>query len=264
MRGTCNLCGSVEWVDMNGRIQVRCAKCSSFERTRAIKLTLDRLGLPKKDAKILHFAPEAAMGGWLHQRCGKGYRPVDLEPERYPSVNTQKFDLIADSPALPNDYYDLIIHSHVLEHVPVSLGYLFHHLTRTLKRDGYHIFCLPMMSGYYDEYFGPLSDDDATKRFGQFDHVRRFGVQDIDRHLGAFIRLQPKYSLYDFHSKEELDACNIPESERQGLNGSTVFVTRKPDYRLQCGSEIKTLLKTALHRIQSGGKFLNFRDQVRN
>lgn len=233
MIGTCNLCGSTEWIDMNGRIKVRCARCASFERIRAIKLTLDRLGLPKPGSRILHFAPERALGSWMRENSPNGYLPVDFEPDRYPSLGTQKFDLIEDSPSLPDEHFDLILHSHVLEHVPVTLGYLFHHLTRALKPRGYHIFCLPLMPGYYDEYFRPLTDEEATKRFGQSDHVRRFGVQDLERHLGAIIRLKFRYSLYDHHTKEEMDACNIPESERQGFNGSTVFVTRKSDYLLQ-------------------------------
>lgn len=242
---------------MNGRVQVRCARCSSFERTRAIKLTLDRLGLPRKNAKVLHFAPEAAMGKWLQEQCGDGYRPVDLEPERYPSLDVKRFDLIADSPSLPSDHFDLILHSHVLEHVPVTLGYLFHHLYRTLKSDGHHIFCLPLLSGHYDEYLGPLTDEEATKRFGQFDHVRRFGIKDIDRHLGSFIKLKPRYSLYDHHSKEELDACNIPESERQGLNGSTVFVTRKSDYLLQYTKNATTNLIGTLKELINGKNTFN-------
>lgn len=229
----CNLCGSENWVDMNGRRLVRCAHCSSFERTRAIKLTLDRLGVPKPHARVLHFAPEMGLGNWLKKKCPEGYRPVDLNPSSYKHFDTERFDLIADSPNLPDNHFDLIIHSHVLEHVPATLGFLFFHLMRSLKPNGLHIFSIPLMSGYYDEYFGPLSKEEATKRFGQFDHVRLFGRQDLDRHVGAIVRLDTNYDLYRHHTREELDACNIPESERKGLNGSTVFVLHKEDYLLQ-------------------------------
>lgn len=249
MTGTCNLCGSTEWADMNKRSLVRCAKCSSLERTRALKLTLDRLGIPKNGDRVLHFAPERSLGTWLQQQCGDGYNPVDLEPSQYSFVKTQKFDIISDSPNLPSNHYDLILHSHVMEHIPISIGFIFHHLTRALKDDGYHIFCIPMMPGNFEEYFGSMSPEEAHKRFGQSDHVRNFGINDVDRHLGAFFRLKQHYSLYDHHTKEELDACNIPERERQGLNGSTVFVTRKSDYLLQNppsnASAFKNIIKKA-------------------
>jgi phosphoglycolate phosphatase len=217
---------------MNGRRLVRCASCDSLERTRAIKLILQRLGLPKPGHKILHLAPEKGLANWLLSINPDGYDPVDFNPALYPFVKTRRFDLASDASALPECHYDLIIHSHVLEHVPCGLAFIFFHLSRALTRDGSHIFSIPIMSGYYDEYSGPLSKDEAYRRFGQFDHVRRFGRQDIERRLGAIVNLDLDYSLYKYHGKDELDRCNIPESERSGLNGSTVFVLKKSDYKL--------------------------------
>jgi hypothetical protein len=63
--------------------------------------------------------------------------------------------------------------------------------------------------------------------------VRRFGVQDLDRHLGLLVKMSPNPSLYDTFDKTVLDQCNIPESQRTGLHGSTVFVSRKSDFMLQ-------------------------------
>ncbi|WP_170990119.1 methyltransferase domain-containing protein [Aquamicrobium sp. LC103] len=232
MGANCNICGSNDWADMNGRSGVRCASCNSLERTRAIKLVLDRLNIPKPGDYILHFAPERGLAEYFARVSPGGYAPVDFDPSLYSKTDVTKFDLTTDGESLPSDHYDLIIHSHVLEHVPCNLAYVFHHLSRALKATGYHIFSVPLMRGHYDEYFGPLSSEEAVRRFGQHDHVRRFGLADISRHLGAIVRINKNYSLYEYADEETISHHNIPASQRSGLHSSTVFVTRKQDYLL--------------------------------
>nr|WP_145959117.1 class I SAM-dependent methyltransferase [Rhizobium sp. ACO-34A] len=233
LKTVCNLCGSDHWRDMNGRIGVLCQKCGSLERTRAIKLVLDKVWQFSGDERILHIAPEKGLYDFFRTTAVKGYEPVDYDPESYAGLELDKFDLVADAPRLPYDCYDLIIHSHVLEHVRCNIAHVFFHLTRALKPNGLHIFCLPLMEGYYEEDLGPLSEGEALRRFGQSDHVRRFGIEDLDRHLGLILKIQSEYSLYDYADVTAIASSNIPPSERSGLNGSTVFVTRKSDYLLQ-------------------------------
>ncbi|MFL9827947.1 class I SAM-dependent methyltransferase [Rhodoplanes sp. SY1] len=233
MTPICNLCGSTEWIDMNGRVGVRCRSCGSVERTRAVKLVMDHLGIPKPGMRVLHLAPEKGLSTLFSAVCGDGYDPVDLDPRRYLHTRTRKFDIISDASTLPDNHYDIILHLHVLEHIPCNLAHAIYHLYRALKPDGRHIFCIPLMSGHYDECFAPLSNEMRTLRFGQFDHVRRFGVEDFDHHIGLLLNLDKDYSLYNTHSRDQLDACNIPVKERSGLNGSTIFVTSKTDYRLR-------------------------------
>ena len=119
-----------------------------------------------------------------------------------------------------------------MEHIPCTLAFPFCHLSRALKSNGVHVFCVPLMPGYYDEDLGQLTAEEAVRRFGQHDHVRRFGVRDIERHLGMVMRLDTDFSLYRHFDAPTLDHFNIPESERAGLHGSTIFVARKSDYRL--------------------------------
>lgn len=230
---TCNICGSSDWKDQGSRIGVRCGGCNSLERTRAIKIVLDKLELPKANSKILHFAPEFGLAKRFAEVSPSGYDPVDFSPENFRNLPVRKFDLIADSPKLVSNYYDLIIHSHVMEHIPCNLAYVFFHLSRALKPDGAHVFCLPFMHGHYDEYLGPLPPEEAKRRFGQGDHFRWIGTSDIDRHLGSFMKLKPKYSLSDYADDGTMDRYNIPMRERTGLNGSTIIVAAKSDYLLQ-------------------------------
>lgn len=112
----CNICGSTEWKDRGSRKGVRCAGCNSLERTRAIKIVLDKLNLPRMESKILHFAPELGLAKRFFRASPSGYDPVDFSPENFPNIAVRKLDLVADSPSLPTDYYDLIIHSHVIEY----------------------------------------------------------------------------------------------------------------------------------------------------
>lgn len=170
---------------------------------------------------------------YLSSISPEGYEAVDYNPENFPSKKVRRFDIITDSPNLVENHYDLIIHSHVAEHIPCTLAYMFFHLSRSLQPDGYHLFCLPLSAGHYEEDFGPLTEEEALRRFGQGDHVRRFGIDDLDRHLGLIMRLEPQYSLSKYASESEMDSCNIPPSERSGFNGSTIFVARKTDYLLQ-------------------------------
>ena len=223
----CNLCGGGQWEDMGKRKSVKCATCGSLERTRAIKLVFDKLRLPESGARILHFAPEKALSSWFRRTSPSGYDPVDINPAAYPDAQPRRFDLLTDCATLPSDHYDLIVHIHVLEHIPMNIAPILHHLHRALSPNGLHVFCIPIIDAYYDEYFGKLPPDMADKRFGQFDHVRLFGKKDMGRHIGSILKLDYNYSLTDYATADVLEKFNIPEFDRTGLTGSTIFVCKK-------------------------------------
>lgn len=233
MAPTCNICGVQDWQDMNARKGVRCGNCKSLERTRALKLLLDHHKAPKAGATILHFAPERSLAEWIKTTNPGHYDMVDIAPERYKHSDVRRFDATTDCETLPDNHYDLIIHNHVLEHIPCNIAYMLFHLSRALKPDGFHVFSIPIMKGHYAEDFAPLTREEATERFGQFDHLRRFSRDDIHLHLAKLMNIDLEYSLYKTHDAETLDAANIPEHERTGLKGSTIFVTKKSDYLLR-------------------------------
>ena len=163
----------------------------------------------------------------------RGYDPVDLKPSLYKNIGVRKFDIVADSPTLPNNYYDLILHSHVMEHIPCTFAFPFYHFSRALKPDGVHVFCVPLMAGCYDEDLVRSRPRMPYADFGQDDHVRRFGKSDIERHLGMVMRLDTNFSLYRMFDAQTLDRHNISESQRTGMHGSTIFIASKSDYRLR-------------------------------
>src|SRR3546814_17373430 len=85
---------------------------------------------------------------------------------------------------------DLILHSHVMEHIPCNITAVLYHLHRSLKPEGKQVCCVPIIrDGPYAEDLGPTSADDAAARFGQDDHVRTFGGQATRRHSGMLFSL---------------------------------------------------------------------------
>lgn len=229
----CNICGHKKFLDMNNRTAIRCAKCGSLERTRVIKLMLDRHGLPKKGMKVLHLAPEGGLARNIRDIVGAdSYDARDIDLARYEHVKVTYFDLVEAVHTLPRNHFDLIIHSHVMEHLPCNVTAVLYHLHRALSETGVHVFSIPILNGYYEESLFPISDEERQRRFAQFDHVRRFGKEDLQRSVGMIFKIPDTYDLKLYYSKTELDAANIPEVARQDYTGHSVFMLRKNDLLL--------------------------------
>ncbi len=232
-RYECNICGGTEFLDIRRRAKVRCAGCNSVERSRLLQLILDREGFIKSGQKILHIAPEAGIGRKIRSIVGPGYDPIDLRPTIYPAdLNVRRFDLVTDTPKLISGFYDVIIHSHVMEHIPCDITAVMWHLHRSLKADGLHIFCVPILPGRYECDFNEITNDDRTARFGQFDHVRKFGADDLELNIGMLFRLNP-YDGSKVLTQELSERYKIPMEVLDGINSNTFFVQDKRSLLLQ-------------------------------
>jgi phosphoglycolate phosphatase len=150
---------------------------------------IEHFGLLRPGVACLHFAPERSAAPRFRAVWGKGYDAVDFDANRYRFANARHFDLCRDSFALEDQRYDLILHNHVFEHIPCNYGAVFLQLRRSLKIGGIHIFSVPVHLGRYAEDENPLSKEEREERFGQHDHVRRFGVDDYDQTIGALVDL---------------------------------------------------------------------------
>ena len=225
----CNVCGSSDWRDYGKRKSAACGKCGSLERTRLLFLHLQRLGLPRPGNRILHVAPERGLALKIAEIAGAGYQPVDIDPKRYEKVSAEKFDLCADAPNLADHEYDLIIHNHVLEHIRCDVTAVMLHLTRALKPDGVHLFSVPMFANRpWEEYFGDMTDEEATKRFGQWDHCRNFSQPHLERTLGMAFKTDFKSFQPDRQfSFSDLEAINFPRDASSRIDGHTIFAIRR-------------------------------------
>lgn len=140
--------------------------------------------------RILHLAPERGIYNRLKPLVGAGYQTADFNPDHYKSVDPDCFFIdLCELDDQPSDNFDLIIHSHVMEHIPCNMAYTLWNLHRMLKPTGRHVCIIPFLGGYHDETFAEIGGENRARRFGQNDHVRRFGREDLQRGLGAILTL---------------------------------------------------------------------------
>ncbi|MGX3043800.1 methyltransferase domain-containing protein [Helicobacter sp. T3_23-1056] len=161
-----------------------CAICASFERQRFLYFVYENLFLnTDKPLKILHFAPEKCIYDRISKNPNLAYTACDLEPKNYPYIkNIDKQD--GCNLTYENNSFDIIIHNHILEHVPNPIKLLQENL-RILKQDGIIIASIP----YYpndlcDE--SKTTDEDRIKYYGQADHLRKFGKDFLDIYSKSF------------------------------------------------------------------------------
>ncbi|MES2497082.1 MAG: HAD-IA family hydrolase [Pseudomonadota bacterium] len=232
---SCSICGSSTFVARQRRGYVQCDGCGSNERTRLLWMMIEKEGLLQPGKRVLHIAPERAFAERLHAIWGDGYEPVDIDPSNYAfAPNIRRIDLVEDAAKLPSGHYDAIIHSHVMEHIPCDITAVLYHLHRALKPDGRQVCCVPIIrEGHYAEDLGPIDPDDATRRFGQDDHVRTFGGKDIQCTLGMLFALPQDYDLTATFDEATLIRNNIPRINWRGWSPNSVLVIAKDDLLLK-------------------------------
>lgn len=123
---------------------------------------------------LLHVAPEAAFQKMFAEAAGDGYLTADLMAAGV----MEKMD-ITDIQH-PDESFDVIYCSHVLEHVPDDRKAM-REFFRTLRPSGWAVLNVPITS---DKTFEDPSVTDPKERerlFGQNDHVRRYGPDYKDR-----------------------------------------------------------------------------------
>ncbi|MBK9076419.1 MAG: methyltransferase domain-containing protein [Flavobacteriales bacterium] len=157
-----------------------CPFCGSLERTRMMGLALKERGLPKPGHRVLHVAPDRSLREMLRKAPGVTYIAGDKQAPGY-SYPQDTIDLDITALDFPDDHFDLIICSHVLEHVPEDRTAM-RELCRVLRPGGTAILLVPMSDR-------PTTDEDPSvtdpqerfRRFGQTDHVRLYGRDYMDR-----------------------------------------------------------------------------------
>jgi phosphoglycolate phosphatase len=231
----CNICGSRELTLRGKRGNMLCGGCGSDGRTRLLWLMLNARDLLRPGRRCLHIAPEAALAARIHAILGDGYEPIDIEPDRFPfAPGIRRFDLIEQAASLPSGHYDLIVHSHVMEHLRGNVTAVLFHLHRALKSDGRQVCCIPVVRGrHYAEDLGPLAPEDAKQRFGQEDHRRIFGGEDLPATLGMIFALPARYDLLGEHDEALLRHHAIPEVAWRDWSASSLLVLGKDDLLLK-------------------------------
>jgi SAM-dependent methyltransferase len=158
-----------------------CPSCDSRERHRLLWLYLqhetDVFRAPKR---LLHFAPEDRSQRVLRSLPNLDYVSADLS-SRTAMVNTDITQL-----DFPDESFDVILCSHVLEHVPDDARAM-RELHRVLKRGGVAIVQVPVDHDRAETYedWSLTTGEERAKAFGQRDHVRWYGRDFAQRLANA-------------------------------------------------------------------------------
>jgi methyltransferase family protein len=188
-----------------------CPRCRSHPRHRAIALLLARGELPGR--RLLHFAPE---------------QPFDLVFARLPDVERVTADLHAPADLrldisdmdLPDSSFDLILCSHVLEHVPDDRAAM-RELHRVLTDGGLALVLVPYrpaVTTHEDRSItSPLG---RMVAFGQQDHVRIYGNDLSGRLREAGFEVEDRTAA-ELFGEATVERCELDPEEH-------LFLCRTP------------------------------------
>ena len=162
----------------NLRQNALCPGTLSLERHRLLWLYLDRKTNFLTDAiRVLHVAPEQVFYRKFKSFSHWDYTTTDL--------HSPLADVKADICVLPfeDNTYDFILCNHVLEHIPNDLKAM-EELYRVLKPGGTAILQVPLEEDRENTFEDDSITDqqERTRIFGQYDHVRIYG-QDYYKRL---------------------------------------------------------------------------------
>ena len=192
-----------------------CWRCGSQERHRAQWLVLERRPHLLSGARsLLHFSPEWCLRRRLEVLPGLRYVTADLDPH---GVDLQ---LDVTQLHLPDDAFDAVICSHVLEHVPEDAAAMAE-LRRITAPGGIALVMVPLALDRDRTYEdAAITDPPAREReFLQHDHVRLYAPDIADRLRAAGFDVE----VVDLHS--ELGAA---EAARYRLLASDLIFLCRP------------------------------------
>jgi SAM-dependent methyltransferase len=159
----------------------RCPHCGSLQRQRVLWLFIQReTDMLSRPTRVLQIAPDFAFFRRLSQLPLVDYVTGDLQ--RSPMISDR-----IDITAIPfgDASFDLILCSHVLEHVPDDRT-AARELRRVLRPDGIALLQHPLVDRpTTDEDPSVVDSDERLRRWGQADHVRAYGRDYVDRLAAA-------------------------------------------------------------------------------
>jgi hypothetical protein len=184
----CPCCGfrgdKHNFTSFNGRMHAMCPSCHAMERHRAACLNLARFSLLKpgsgKVKRILHFGPHPSMYEGIEATCAHArldHIPVDFFAKGY-RYHASTLHADVSSLRFPDDFVDVILIFHVLEHVR-NLEDAYLELYRVLKYGGRMLVEVPCGVSLENHKDCRHWYDEASLKecAGQRDHVWRFSCK---------------------------------------------------------------------------------------
>ena len=171
----------------------------SLERHRLLWLYLqNETNFFTAKLKVLHIAPEQAFLSRFKKMKNLDYTTLDIE--------SPIADIKADIRNLPleNNEFDVIFCNHVLEHIAEDAKAL-KELYRVMKPGGWGIFQVPIkydLARTYED-FSITDPKERQKHFGQYDHVRWYGMDYFDRLAKAGFEVNTTFGTEKFLPEEQ-------------------------------------------------------------
>lgn len=180
----------------------------SLERHRQMWLYLqNETEFFTKNLKVLHIAPEQEFLRRFKAMKHLDYTSADL----FSPIVDVKADVL-DLP-FQDEIFDVVICNHVLEHIEDDARAM-RELFRVMKQGGWGIFQVPMKNVLEKTYedFSITDPKERQKHFGQYDHVRWYGMDYFDRLKSAGFRVEPLFYSQKF-PKEDIRKYGLIENE---------------------------------------------------
>jgi predicted SAM-dependent methyltransferase len=199
------------------RLNALCPVCSSTDRERLLYQYLSKkTNIFSERIKLLHVAPEAGLIRIVKRHSNIDYLTADI------SSNNVMVKMDITEINYPDKEFDVIICSHVLEHI-VDDRKALRELYRVLKSGGWGILQVPISLSIDKTYedFSVTAPSEREQVFGQSDHVRIYAIDYLDRLKEA------GFQTNRFNWQEDKEFCGI--NNKYGLlKHESVFIVNKP------------------------------------
>ncbi len=204
------------FLPFNFRHFVICPVCGSFERHRMVWYYLTNYTkILKNEINLLHFAPETVFYNTF-KKMKINYFPVDFEPKGY-GDDCKKMD--ATDIKHPDSFFDIIIANHLLEHVPDDKKAMSE-FYRVLTPLGFAVITIPIKKDLQKTYedFNITDPQEREKAFGQYDHVRWYGSDFIERLMEVGFKVE----MINF-----TEILNSQERFKHGFSDEIIYICKK-------------------------------------
>lgn len=204
------------------RTNVVCPGCGSTDRDRLLYTYLNNTpGLLKPFVKTLHIAPEPGLSKYLKSISKIAYKcGVKYHEGFYYDKNIQLFDIL--NLPFENNRFELVVCNHVLEHIDNDKRAM-EEIFRVMQPGAKAIVQVPWSPILNETIEDPAITDpkEREKKFGQFDHVRLYGLDYPDRLRKAGFEV-------DIVTLEQLNIKLDYQHKISIIPNEVIFIAKKP------------------------------------
>jgi predicted SAM-dependent methyltransferase len=218
-----------------------CPVCRSLQRHRLNWLLFERQIIPQHTVRqLLHLAPEPGLVTRFRQLAQRLYVSADLfDPHAQVRLNLEQ---IAFAP----EAFDLIYCSHMLEHIPDDRAAM-RELLRTLAPGGVAVILVPILGERTFEDPSITDPRERERAYGQFDHVRMYGMDIIERlrSVGFAVRV---LTIGQIAAPDEIVRCGLTDE-------GPILICTRADQRCSVSSSSAASSSAAIRDSLSAGVF---------